>query len=57
MSVALTESAVERATLTWVGAASWKVAHGPDVAPDLPEAERRDAGDDGHMPKREWGRR
>ena len=37
---ALTESDVEAAALDWLRASGWTVAHGPDIAPDAPGAER-----------------
>jgi type I restriction enzyme R subunit len=40
----VTESVVEEAALAWLEAIGWRVAHGPDVAPDTPEAERDDYG-------------
>lgn len=39
-----TESTVEDAALTWLESCGWSTAHGPDVTPDTPGAER---GDDG----------
>lgn len=42
MSTAFTESTVEDATLAWLEASGWRIAHGPDIAPDMPAAERRD---------------
>ena len=45
MSVRLTESDVEQAALVWLEAAGWQVAHGPDIAPDMPAAERTDYGE------------
>jgi type I restriction enzyme, R subunit len=41
----VTESIVERAALAWLEAIGWCVAHGPDVAPDMVAAERRDYGE------------
>jgi len=41
----LTESVVEQAALAWLEASGWQVAHGPDIAPDMPAAERRDYGE------------
>jgi len=41
----LTESDVEDATLAWLEASGWRIAHGPDIAPDQPLAERRDYGE------------
>lgn len=38
--VAFTESTVEQAALAWLESLGWPVAHGPDVAPDMPAAER-----------------
>jgi len=37
---AFTESVVEDAALAWLEAIGWPVAHGPDIAPDMPAAER-----------------
>lgn len=39
------ESHVEEAALAWLHDAGWQVAHGPDIAPDTPGAERRDFGE------------
>ncbi len=39
-----TESTVEDATLSWLETLGWRVAHGPDIAPDTPGAERSDYG-------------
>ena len=38
----LTEADVEQAALDWLSALGWRVAHGPDSAPDTPGAERGD---------------
>ena len=40
----LTESTVEDAALTWLESLGWNIAHGPDIAPDTPSAERGDYG-------------
>jgi type I restriction enzyme R subunit len=40
-----TESVVEDAALAWLEAIGWRIAHGPDIAPDMPAAERRDYGE------------
>ena len=40
-----TESTVEDAALVWLENAGWRIAHGPDIAPDMPSAERRDYGE------------
>ena len=40
----LTEAVVEEAALAWLGLMSWQVGHGPDIAPDTPNAERDDYG-------------
>ena len=40
----LTESVVEQAALAWLESLGWSVAHGPDIAPDTPGAERADYG-------------
>ena len=36
----ITEADVEVAALDWLSALGWQVAHGPDIAPDTPNAER-----------------
>ena len=40
----LTEADVEQAALDWLVTLGWQVAHGPDIAPDTPGAERGDYG-------------
>ncbi len=40
----LTEADVEQAALAWLEGLGWRVAHGPDIAPGAPEAERADYG-------------
>src|SRR5690606_29779350 len=40
MTAAFAESVVEQAALAWLEAIGWPVAHGADVAPDMPAAER-----------------
>ena len=40
----VTESTVEDAALAWLENLGWQVAHGPDIAPDTPCAERADYG-------------
>ena len=40
-----TESQLEDATLAWLAAIGWNIAHGPDIAPETPVAERSDYGD------------
>ena len=40
----ITEADVEQAALEWLSALGWKVAHGPDIAPDTPNVERTDYG-------------
>ena len=40
----LTESTVEQAALAWLESHGWSVAHGPDIAPGVPGAERTDYG-------------
>ncbi len=37
---AFTESVVEEAALAWLESASWQIAHGLDIAPDMSAAER-----------------
>ena len=39
-----TESTVEDAALSWLETLGWRVAHGPDIAPDTPGGERSDYG-------------
>jgi type I restriction enzyme R subunit len=41
----VTESVVEQAALAWLEATGWHVAHGPDLAPAMPAAERADYGE------------
>ena len=36
----MAESVVEEAALVWLGTLGWSVAHGPDLAPGMPGAER-----------------
>lgn len=43
--MSLTESTVESAALEWFGALDYTVAHGPDMAPGEPKAERTGFGD------------
>ena len=38
----INESIVEEAALEWLAGLGWQVAHGPDIAPDTPNAERSD---------------
>ena len=40
-----TESVVEQAALGWLESIGWRIANGPDIAPDMPAAERRDYGE------------
>ena len=40
----ITESEVEAAALEWLGDIGWTIAHGPDIAPESPGAERSDYG-------------
>ena len=42
---AITESTVESAALSWLADTGWRTAHGPDLAPGTPGAERADYGD------------
>ena len=39
------EADVEQVALEWLAGLGWEVAHGPDIAPDAPDAERSDYGD------------
>ena len=36
----ITEAPVEAATLDWLSTLDWRAAHGPDIVPDTPNAER-----------------
>ena len=45
MNKAFSETVVEEAALAWLESAGWQVAHGPDIAPDMPAAERVDYGE------------
>ena len=40
----LTESDVEQAALAWLKGLGWQMAHGPDIAPESPNAERDNFG-------------
>ena len=40
----ITEADVEQAALDWLAGLGWQVAHGPDIAPGTPKAERDDYG-------------
>ena len=40
----ISEDIVEQAALAWLEGLSWQVLHGPDIAPDMPNAERDDYG-------------
>ena len=40
----ITEAVVEEAALVWLHGLGWQAAHGPDMAPDTPNAERSDYG-------------
>jgi len=39
------ESTVEQAALAWLKSLGWQVLYGPDIAPDMPAAERGDYGE------------
>jgi len=45
MSAGFAESTVESAALAWLESIGWQVAHGADIAPDMPAAERHDYGE------------
>jgi len=45
MTERFSESTVEDAALAWLENAGWHVAHGPEIAPDMPAAERADYGE------------
>ena len=38
----LIEADVEPAPLAWLSGLGWQVLHGPDIAPETPDAERDD---------------
>ena len=38
----LSEADVEQIALEWLDGLGWRVAHGPDIAPGTPNAERSD---------------
>ena len=38
----ITEAEVEQAALDWLKGLGWQVAHGTDIAPEMPNAERDD---------------
>ena len=40
--IAVTEAGVESAALAWLPARGWQTAHGPDIGPGGPGAERAD---------------
>ncbi|MBI5910679.1 MAG: hypothetical protein HY848_12090 [Betaproteobacteria bacterium] len=42
MTRGFTKSTVESAALAWIESAGWQFAHGPDIALDMPAAERSD---------------
>ena len=42
--IGFTESTVEDAAVIWLEATGWCVAHGPEIAPHMPAAERADYG-------------
>ena len=44
MAKLISEADVEDAALDWLAGCGWSVAHGPDIAPDAPGAERADYG-------------
>jgi len=41
----IAESTVEAAALAWLEAIGWRIAHGPDMAPGMPAAERHNYGE------------
>jgi len=45
MNRGVTESTVEQAALAWLESAGWTIVHGPEIAPDMPAAERTDYGE------------
>ena len=42
--ISLSESDVEKAAIDWLEGLGWRTAHGPDIGPDGPNAERSDFG-------------
>lgn len=38
----ITENVLEEACLSWFSELGWSILHGPDIAPNLPDAERED---------------
>lgn len=40
----ITEADVEQAALDWLSDIGWAVVHGPEIAPEAPNAERDDYG-------------
>ena len=40
----LVEADVEQAALEWLSGLGWQVLQGPDIAPDMPNAERESYG-------------
>lgn len=45
MSARFTESVVEEAALAWLESTGWRIVPGPDIAPGMLAAERRDYGE------------
>ncbi len=43
-NIGVAESVVEQAALAWLEGLDWRIAHGSDIAPDTPDAEREDYG-------------
>ena len=43
-NIGVTESIIEQATLAWLESLDWRIAYGPDIAPDALGAEREDYG-------------
>ncbi len=41
----MTESVVEEVALAWLESTGWRIAHGPDIEPDIPAAEQTDCGE------------
>jgi len=41
----LSESTVEAVSLDWLASLGWTVLNGPDIAPEMPAAERADYGE------------
>ncbi len=51
----LTEADVEHAALEWLSGLNWRVAHGPDIAPDIaPDTPNPQCFDYSHVILEQW---